>query len=258
MKKTFFVIIILIFIFISIRIILPIPSQTTEKIPVPSPTISQTETANKFIVYQNIKYNYGIIDTTNKNVNLISNLEKKISGQKILDQDCRELVNAGFYDTNNNHLGLFEIGGKTIQKRQANNFLNGFIVSEKIGNYLISREYDESEEVNFVLQSGPILYEDSIPLKLAIKDDEPARRVVAILSTNHNLYFMTVYTLDNYYSGPLLSNLPEILKEVFINEKLNVNTALNLDGGSASLFYSSNIKLPEMTTVGGFFCINYK
>lgn len=190
----------------------------------------------------------------NQKVTLITNLENKLSSFQIKERyNCKGLFNANFYDTNDRHLGLFKSGDNEFSPVLASNFFNGFFYDID-DNFVISRTEPESFS-NFVLQSGPILFENGVPYSLKIKDDKEARRVAVFVTDNGNLFFAVLFKEEDNISGPMLSDLPFALSEIARLNKFNINSAINLDGGSASVFQTEEISLTEVKLVGGFFCV---
>ena len=90
---------------------------------------------------------------------------------------------------------------------------------------------------------------------LDIKNDKPARRVLVSLNEQGEIVFFTVFDRDLVFQGPFLSELPKLLQLISSKLGIEIIDALNLDGGTASVFYSGDISLQELTNVGGFFCI---
>ena len=109
---------------------------------------------------------------------------------------------------------------------------------------------DKIGRLDFGVKSGPILVYDSKPLKLAIKDDQLRRRIVAALTQDEQLIFLVILSPRSDYSGPLLADTPQLV--LAINPK--IVSAVNLDGGSASALITPEFNLPEYQPIGGYFC----
>lgn len=163
------------------------------------------------------------------------------------DKGCQFLVSAGFYDTGFNHLGWFQVGGREISPAQANNFLNGFLA---IGPEGAAIGFQPDKAAVFGVQSGPLLVYDGQPLKLTIKDDQPRRRVAAVVTEEGQLVFLVLLSQESDYAGPLLTETPALVKKILPKAV----AGLNLDGGSASAFLSEAVFLPEYSPIGGYFC----
>ncbi len=85
---------------------------------------------------------------------------------------------------------------------------------------------------------------------IRIQNDELTRRML-VARSGDQWYFLAITDQDNTFNGPLLSDVPKILGKV----PIVIDEALNLDGGSASAFYSAHgARLGELTPIGSFFC----
>src|SRR3989344_4783806 len=105
------------------------------------------------------------------------------------------------------------------------------------------------------VQSGPMLMFEGTPLSLRLANDELRRRVIALL-VNDELIFMTVVGQDSELSGPYLSDLPGLVEAIAGKNGWQVSQAINLDGGTASAFYTDKVYLEELNPVGSIFCYN--
>lgn len=195
------------------------------------------------------QYRYAIFTAADiSRLKLVSNLPGKQDSLELKNQHrCHTLINAGFYDEKDQHLGWFVAEGKEISPAQTNRLFNGFLTSK---HDQISLGFEKPGSVDWGLQSGPVLVYDGKPLKLTIKDDQPRRRVAAAITRNKQLYFLTILSSQSDYAGPLLAETPKLL--LGINPE--IVSAINLDGGSASAFLSDAVFLPEHSPIGGFFC----
>lgn len=183
----------------------------------------------------------------------ISNIKESLTGSEASGKyGCEKIVNAGFYDENQGHIGLFISGGKTLSDARENKLFNGYFSVKKDG-FEISRNLPLNPLYAF--QSGPLLVEDGIGLKIKSANDKKARRITAALDQEDILYFIAVFSPDSYFSGPYLSEMPGILEKIENETGKYFINALNLDGGNHSVFISDDIKLTELLTAGGFICI---
>jgi uncharacterized protein YigE (DUF2233 family) len=186
-------------------------------------------------------------------VELYSNLVKQDLSEKIwVNEECLILVNGGFYSKENKHLGLFIANYDFLSKQIESSTYNGYL-SIKSKDVTISSEFiDDSPRI--AIQSGPLLMQNSLPLTLKINNDEPERRIVAGTTLDNKLIFLAVYKDDSIYQGPLLGKLPEIVNLFNKKTGINIVNAINLDGGSASMFISQYERVNELTHVGSYFC----
>lgn len=220
----------------------------------PTPTLVPSEAAplKNVVTLNNEKFAYAFFPVTDPNtLVLVPNFTKPKDAETIKDEYvCASVINGGFYDKSNKPLGYFYANEKTVGPRIESELVNGFVWGAS-GSAVISSELPRTP-IDFALQTGPMLLFDGKVLPLAINNDAPARRMVA--AKNDELIFIAVYSPESVFSGPLLGDLPEIVKLISDKEKLSVSEAINLDGGSASAFYSGETSLSELTPVGSVFC----
>jgi|GEM_PF-623269 len=220
------------------------------------PTLSNIKTNTIELINNRKKITVSWIKITNlKKLHLLPNFSEKLSAESVKNiNKCESIINGGFYYENNTPIGLFQINNDEISNEIASNFFNGFFFvssDEKAG---IRREIP-TLNFNFALQSGPILIERNNPLDLKIINDEEDRRIVVAVNRESEIFFISLYKSDFEIKGPLLSDVPIFLKELEDKIGENFETALNLDGGTASAFYAPGISLREITSVGSFFCV---
>lgn len=186
---------------------------------------------------------------------LIPNFEEKLSSEELIKNHlCRKGVNGNFYDKNNRPLGLFINEGSRYSEPIVSQLFNGYFSLDYDGNASISSTLEHANP-RIALQSGPLLLADGESLPLKINNDESARRVVVATTYQNDIYFLMFYNQDSRFEGPKLSELPEIVKKSESYFGDGFKNALNLDGGSASVFFSDQLILSELSSVGSFFCI---
>ncbi len=221
--------------------------------PPPQVTTIPTQTSHT-IQYEDVEYSYDYIfvhDLTK--LKLISNFVSQTRGSTLAKQNnCIAAVNGGFYSTDNKPLGAF-VSDDYIQDHPIQSaLLNGYFgyTDTKAD---ISTTFDPTYPS--ILQSGPLLIQHSSPLLLQMTNDEHARRTAVGIANDMRVVFITIYIQDSIYNGPLLEELPFILKLVADDLGIPISTALNLDGGSATYFKSKTQELPELSSVGSIFCL---
>lgn len=208
---------------------LPAPAEQPTPQPKLSPSAQFSMNGRELVVYR---------QEISNNLTLIPNFERKIASSRLME-DCMFGASGGFYSQDNKPIGLFIADGKKLSSYEQNSTLNAFFV----GNGTLSIRRDPPASADFAVQSGPY-----ITSHLRIQNDTFARRILVARSGNR-WSFLAITGKDNIFDGPMLSDMPQIL------EKLEIDEALNLDGGSASAFYSgSGVRLGELTPVGSFFC----
>lgn len=187
-------------------------------------------------------------------VELYDNLkEQKLSEEIKVNKSCKILVNGGFYSENKTHLGLFVADFKTVSDSIQSALFNGFLWINADNKVLISAD-DPGNTPRLGLQSGPLLMLGNKTQLLAINNDEPARRIVAGITDSNQLIFLVFYRELSEYEGPMLGKLPEIIELFKQQTGLKITDAINLDGGSHSVFISNYDLLREQNIIGSYFC----
>ena len=231
-------------------------SNPPKSVPLPTPLPTQTETAlpSKTITYGDQTYAYDIIKTQAATIFLIPNFTEKTSVQSIIDtHQCAQAVNGGFYDTKNIPLGFFASDTYTHPLLQSALFNGYFTITN--GNDASIASSLSVNSLRIGLQSGPVLFMNSQIQPLRIQNDENARRIIVGVTNDDTVLFIVLYTQDSSFNGPQLTDLPSLIEALNSKESLHIVSAMNLDGESASAFYSADTKLSELTPVGSIFCI---
>lgn len=185
---------------------------------------------------------------------LIPNFKEKETATDIAAKNsCKMLTSGGFYSKDDKPSGFFLSEGKIFRNWQENHFLNGVY---SINSFDIPRitQVPPQDSLRVAIQSGPELKENAEFTKLSIRQDKPARRIVLATTGSNSSVFLVFYNKSSVYLGPFLSKLPEALKIFEEKSGISLADAINLDGGSASAFYSEGVSLPELSPVGSFFC----
>ena len=226
------------------------------KTPLPSPQIKENLIREKLdpiiINGTNYYFSYIIIDDL-KNLKLFPNFVDQLSTEDlVIKHNCSILVNAGFYSEDFKPLGWLISDQKEISRSIESQLFNGFL---SIKDNQLSISSFKKDNSRLGLQSGPLLVQNSLSLPLKIKNDEPRRRVIAAQTQDNQLLFMIITASDSLFSGPLLADTPGVVLAVANKLKKPIIHALNLDGGSASAFYTEKIHLKEFSPIGSFFCL---
>lgn len=251
-KAIFFTGVILLIVWLLINI-KPNKENRMEIKPTPTPLLKAINFPQ--INFNDKDYSYSLVKVSNiSKLTLMENKNKEKGKDLIKKYKCQTGINAGFYDKNNQVIGLFFTDGYLLNEAINSKLFDGFFSINEKNQVMISRQNPETK-VKIALQSGPMLYINNQPIALLIQNDKPARRMIAFLDENNQLYFLTVLDKEFYYQGPNLVDLPMILGEITQKERIEVKNALNLDGGSASFFHSPKITLEEYNPVGSLFCV---
>jgi len=225
--------------------------------PTPTPTsFQQPSILDKMteIKYQSDSFRYSLIKIENpQKLKLYPNYDSQTSSTDLFVKfNCQFLINAGFYSEDNQPLGWFVSQKKQIAKFQANSLFNGFLFFKD--NQIQIKTIPE-EKVDWGVQTGPLLFEEGKPITLKLTNDKLARRMIALLDQNNNIIFIVLTNDQSLTSGPLLVDLPKILEAIVLKENININSAINLDGGMASAYLYGEIIIKEYQPIGSFFCL---
>lgn len=223
------------------------PKITIMPTPTKFPSINYAENEYSYLIYKNISMN---------NLELYFNLANKNTSLEIIEKfKCQAGINGGFYGTDDKPVGWMVVNFQNISKQKQSQLFNGFVS--------IFCQSDECKiEINDIpginpkygLQSGPLLISNGQSWRLNMERDKPARRMV-LGKTDKDIFILSVFDGEALISGPNLADLPEILKLIGKKENIQISDAINLDGGSASAFYSPAVYLTETTTIGSWWCI---
>ncbi|MDO8599984.1 MAG: phosphodiester glycosidase family protein [bacterium] len=185
---------------------------------------------------------------------LYSNLTQEKTAKKLYEEgNCKALVNGGFYSKEDTHIGLFVTSEGKLNDKSNNDLFDGFFTVNK-GIAAISNT-PPTEEPTIALQAGPTLFRNSKPIVLSIKNDENERRTAVATTSKGDVIFLMFYNKESTYLGPKLEEVPELLNEFSRLTGIPITSALNLDGGTASAFYTDGVSLGELTKIGSYFCI---
>ena len=171
------------------------------------------------------------------------------------DLACRAGVNGGFYGTDDHPLGLMTISGQEISRTKTSLLLNGFaaVVCENRRCFM-SISDQPTPGAKYDLQTGPLLLSEGIVKPLSLISDKPARRMV-LATGETDTYLISVFNGEAETAGPNLADLPELVKQIGTINHLNLEKAINLDGGGASALHFPGADLDETKPVGSWWCV---
>lgn len=190
------------------------------------------------------------------NILLFSNLEERLaSSEALVQNNCTDLVTAGFYTKEFQHIGLFTSQYNMISRSSSTLSQSGyFYIDSNIKPHITT---SEPTDARLAVQTYPILYLDGNPQNIVNNSDDKARRIVVATTSDDEVIFMVIYQTNSVFSGPTLAELPDIISKYNNAENLGIMNAINLDGGTHSAYISRYTKLPEISTIGGYFCMRY-
>lgn len=179
---------------------------------------------------------------------------EKSSEELQQQQACTVLTSGGFYREDGIPLGWLVSDGKELSPYAENWLINGILLKDDRG-YQIRRDKPSNSELQWAVQTGPVLWEDGRPTALRLQRDQAARRLVAAVTKDKQLTIAVVTAADSLFGGPLLKDMPAIVGKLEAVTGQEFASAINLDGGTASAFLSETVKLKELKPIGSFFCI---
>lgn len=253
-KKLIFVVILLLF-FSLIAFLLFNRSKNSDIV------IENTDKQDRFVVDQNmggnmLLNNYEIIwfTTDSKNINLYPNFKDRLTAEDaFIKNTCKSLINGGFYDENNNPIGLFISNNEILNTSEENSLFNGYIYKNGNQNVVISNL--PSDNSIFSTQTGPLLIFNNIDQKINVSNSKNSRRMIAGILDKGQVIFLSIYNHESVFLGPTIGEINELLGVFEKSTDLDIIHAINLDGGTASAFYTSERSLAELSFIGSYFCI---
>jgi hypothetical protein len=161
-------------------------------------------------------------------------------------------VNGGYFDPQNEPVGLVISDGKMIAPFRKARLLSGVLVVNKGRVELVrSTEYSSRKTATAALQCGPFLVDGSTAVP-GLNNSRSARRTFFITSGSDRAGI-------GFCSSVTLAELGDILSTPRIFEDLKVQRALNFDGGSSSAFWFAGkdgaFSIGELKTVRNFVVI---
>jgi len=187
---------------------------------------------------------------------LIANFSQRLNSKEVIDQHaCKFLVNAGFYDEEGSPIGFFKTLDGQVSDFEPNKLFNGFVFKTRDGRLDMADKLAFSEAV-FGFQTGPLLLLNNNEVNLSLKSDKNARRLLFAKSSDNKSIFMAIYDQQSLFSGPKLADVAGLLEDFEKDSGIDLMDAINLDGGTASVFYDGKTHLKELSPVGSFLCIN--
>jgi uncharacterized protein YigE (DUF2233 family) len=186
---------------------------------------------------------------------LYPNYEEKLTAETAKEKyNCSSIVSAGFYSTDSKPLGLVVSEKKTVAGFRKSDFFNAVYSINDFSTPRITPDIPR-DELRLALQSGPMLIENGTIQKLQLTHDKEARRLVVATTGDNQTIFIVFYNPASVYIGPQLVDLPDELKQFQTENNIQIADAMNLDGGTASVFNNGDLNLPEASLSGSFFCI---
>ncbi len=187
---------------------------------------------------------------------LYPNFTEKDAARSLIEKKkCKSLINGSYYTKDDKPLGLFLSENVSFSKKNPSALIPVifYVSADNREAGFVTDLADKKARI--ALQVGPVLVKDGKARRLSIRDDEMARRIILALAEDNQIIFITAYKPDAIYDGPYLTNLPDLLLHFREKTGINLSDAVNLDGGSASVFYDGKFFLEELSYIGSYFCV---
>lgn len=194
----------------------------------------------------------------NDSATLITNFtQQKQSNNLFINNNCRYAINGGFYTKEQQPLGLLIIDGNTIGRESKSLFLGGFVYADQKGQIIFTKEKPINLiKYKFIFQTGPFLIDNGKKMT-GLQDEKRARRSFLLKTQNNRHFIGMIFNSEQILDGPTLQEFAQIFQQ---KKELPFETKdlINLDGGSASCFYSlndDNLKvISELSPIGTLIC----
>jgi uncharacterized protein YigE (DUF2233 family) len=163
-----------------------------------------------------------VIDQPNESRNALTTM---MSSEKFLAG-----VNGGYFDPDYQPVGLLVSKGEVIAPLRRARLLSG-VLSVANGHVRLQRvaEFSMKGKITEAVQCGPFLVDHARPVG-GLDDSTSARRTFVAMGTGNVIAL-------GYCSSLSLAQLAHVLTSGKITDDLNIERALNLDGGSSSAFW---------------------
>ena len=159
-------------------------------------------------------------------------------------------VNGGYFDENFSPLGLRVIDGKMSSPLSKGRLLSGVMTgSDALVRILRRSEFSPSTKSAVAIQCGPFLVDHGRPVP-GLESQRPARRTFAAVTNTNEVMLGVTSDLSLQQLSSVLAGLTD----------LNIQRALNLDGGSSTAFWfkrkdGSILSIREQKNVRDFVCV---
>lgn len=170
------------------------------------------------------------------------------------EQQCQILTSGGFYASDGKPIGLLIVDGQIVSPWQRNQLFTGVLGSDGTTFEIVMGDVS-SRTYTWAVQAGPVLWMNRAATTLALKNDQPARRILAGVTTDGSLVLMAVVAGDSLFGGPLLTEIDALIPVIAGIIGQEFESVINLDGGTASALISTTISLRELKPIGSYVCV---
>jgi hypothetical protein len=145
-------------------------------------------------------------------------------------ENCACGVNGGYFDAEFKPIGLRVAGGSTFSPLRRARLITGILLQSDRGIDVVRvGEFSRTKKTVAALQAGPFLVEGSKPIR-GLNDSQLARRTFAGVATNDRAFL-------GVCSEVSLAELATVLATAPVAADSKIRRAMNLDGGSSSVFW---------------------
>lgn len=173
------------------------------------------------------------------------------------NQSAALTFNGGFYDENFKPIGYLTSEGKNISALQKTNLLNGIFTIDKnqtpkLYNYIDFKdlEIETLEQIDFAVQSGPILIDQNGEIQVDQQNKIKANRSVIGIDKNNQL--IVIIMRQNIFEQDkeiTLYELASLLKNTTPFKEMGLHSIINLDGGTSTGLAIGENYYPELQKV---------
>jgi len=213
--------------------------------------IGHSEISGDFVI-DNMQIIWTIVNPNN--IFLYPNFEERLTAEDaFIKHSCNALINGGFYTSDNKPIGLFVFDNNQISSFQKNSIFNGAFYIDKKSTAFISNNYNNNSRL--AIQSGPVYVLNNEKQVLETESKNKSRRMLLGILQDNSVILITIYKNDSVFIGPDFEETQSLLKIIELKLDNNILAAINLDGGTASAFYTNKYSLAELSFIGSYFCV---
>lgn len=163
----------------------------------------------------------------------------------VLKKDAIAGINANFFDTLGQPLGLVLPASRDVNKRVQ---LGGklltavFYISNDLP-FIVQREEFKADGIQLALQAGPLLFSSGLKSEFKSPSQTSRRSGIAITKSGELVLFATLLR----FPGSTLEDMQTVL----FKTGLEVRDAINLDGGGSSQLFIKGMNQKEEISISG-------
>jgi len=171
-----------------------------------------------------------IFSTKSGSLRVIDNQSGARLSETMSQEKCLAGVNGGYFDSDFAPIGLRISDGKLLVPLKRARLITGVLSASPRGIQILRiREFSRDQNIGAAVQCGPFLIDHYQPVR-GLDRSTSARRTFAATVANDR-------ALVGVCSEISLADLATILSTTPLVDRLKIQRALNLDGGSSSAFW---------------------